>query len=794
MPITPTYPGVYIEEIPSGVHTITGVATSIAAFIGYTEQGPVDRAERIFSFADYERAFGGLTLDSPLSYAVNQFFTNGGSEAYVVRVASGATSASLTLASSDTKPVIVATAASDGTWGNLVQLDVDYNTSNPDSLFNLRVTQLVNRNGRIVTGLVETYRNLSMSPMSPNYFLPTINGTSQLISVALDPGFSTLTFNKGFSQSGGLPSSLTSLDINRNRLAVAVDGGTPVEFDFFNAPITAANLAALLGAVQGALQAALTGAFGTSAPQVAVTGGGTTLTVTSQSTGQASAVRFTNASRNDASRTLLLGVSHGGIEVEGAANRRPVPNGALGGALSTLPALSPNGTIEINVFQVGSASPQNASPIALPLWGAAPPTNIDDVVTAIRTALARVSGQALQYLAGTAVEADTFLGVQHLRIVPGLAPQGNIYFKISNHAGDTTSDNLALTTPAAPPPVSPPFTNFNHYVLGSGPGVADVPWVTAAAAGANGSPPTAAADYGDQLAKTGLYSLDNVDLFNIMCLPDVADNANLTSLLPQAVAYCELRRAMLIVDLPSIVDQPSGSSTPIDRAQQWLNGTGATILSRNAAAYFPRMTMTDPLQNGNVHQFPNCGAVAGIWSRTDAQRGVWKAPAGIQAQILGATGVDYRMNNQENGVLNPLGLNCLRTFPVYATVIWGARTMRGADALTDDYKYVPVRRLALFLEESLYRGTQWVVFEPNDEPLWAQIRLTVGSFMQSLFRQGAFAGQTAREAYFVKCDKETTTPFDQDQGRVNIIVGFAPLFPAEFVIIQIQQIMSVGPS
>jgi len=121
-------------------------------------------------------------------------------------------------------------------------------------------------------------------------------------------------------------------------------------------------------------------------------------------------------------------------------------------------------------------------------------------------------------------------------------------------------------------------------------------------------------------------------------------------------------------------------------------------------------------------------------------------------------------------------------------VVWGARTRRGDDGMADEYKYVPVRRLALFLEESLYRGTQWVVFEPNDEPLWAQIRLNVGAFMHNLFRQGAFQGTTPKDAYFVRCDRETTTQSDINLGIVNIHVGFAPLKPAEFVVLKIQQI------
>ena len=170
-------------------------------------------------------------------------------------------------------------------------------------------------------------------------------------------------------------------------------------------------------------------------------------------------------------------------------------------------------------------------------------------------------------------------------------------------------------------------------------------------------------------------------------------------------------------------------------------------------------------------------------ARTDGARGVWKAPAGIEAGIAGAAGISVPLTDAENGDLNPLGINCLRTFPVIGPVVWGARTLRGADVLADEYKYVPVRRLALFLEETLFRNTQWVVFEPNDEPLWAQIRTSIGAFMQDLFRQGAFQGSSPRDAYFVRCDGETTTQYDIDRGIVNIIVGFAPLKPAEFVVV-----------
>jgi hypothetical protein len=194
------------------------------------------------------------------------------------------------------------------------------------------------------------------------------------------------------------------------------------------------------------------------------------------------------------------------------------------------------------------------------------------------------------------------------------------------------------------------------------------------------------------------------------------------------------------------------------------------------------------LRDSQLEIFAPCGVVAGVMARTDAARGVWKAPAGIEATLSGVSDLTVNMTDGENGQLNPLGINCLRSFPVIGRVSWGARTLEGADQLASEWKYIPIRRLALMIEESLFRGTKWVVFEPNDEPLWANIRLNVGAYMMSLFRQGAFQGTSPKDAFFVKCDAETTTQNDRDNGIVNIVVGFAPLKPAEFVVIGIQQI------
>jgi phage tail sheath protein FI len=303
---------------------------------------------------------------------------------------------------------------------------------------------------------------------------------------------------------------------------------------------------------------------------------------------------------------------------------------------------------------------------------------------------------------------------------------------------------------------------------------------------------------GSATAFTGIQALGKVDLFTMLTLPDLTRSqtgdptaAGLTddqigTALAAAYALCEQRRAMLLVDPPANV---TTQSTALD----WISSR-LTVRGPNAVAYFPRIRIADPLNDFRLRSVPPSGAVAGVIARTDAQRGVWKAPAGTDAGIRGVAQLEYVLSDAENGVLNPLGLNCLRAKPVYGTIVWGARTLDGADALASQWKYLPVRRLALVIEESLFRGTQWAVFEPNDEGLWAQLRLNVQSYLHGLFRQGAFQGTKPAEAYLVKCDAQTTTETDRSLGRVNILVGFAPLRPAEFVVIQIQQLAGESPA
>jgi phage tail sheath protein FI len=548
MPVAPTYPGVYIEEIPSGVRTITGVATSIAAFVGRTPRGQINEPTAIFSYSDYERRFGGLNVDYPMSYSVRDFFLNGGSQALIVRLfrRGGPGDGEATFTAGD----LGLRAADPGIWGNRLSIRVD-----SDGI----TDEVVERFG--LTGLVgaDEMFNLTVVENPPN----------------------------------GSRESFRSVSLHSQAGSRRVDRVLEQE---------------------------------------------------------SSLVRFDGQIANDANLT------------------RPADTLAD-----------------------------------------ADPTNRDN-------------------------------------FAPG-ANGNNVQFFEDGQDSDPLeqSDYLGLN------------------------------------------------EAGEAEPRSGFRALDKVDLFNLLCLPPDQRDADLPvavlgAILGEALTYCVARRAMLIVDPPAAWG--ANAETAAGTAAQQLPALNISgPMARNAALYFPRVTQADPLREGQIDTFAACGIIAGIYSRTDSERGVWKAPAGLDAAINGISGLQVNLTDEENGQLNPLSINCLRFFPAGGRVVWGARTMRGADQLADEYKYVPVRRLALFIEESLYRGLQWVVFEPNDEPLWAQIRLNVGAFMNNLFRQGAFQGKTPREAYLVKCDRETTTQNDINLGIVNILVGFAPLKPAEFVILKIQQLV-----
>ncbi len=268
-------------------------------------------------------------------------------------------------------------------------------------------------------------------------------------------------------------------------------------------------------------------------------------------------------------------------------------------------------------------------------------------------------------------------------------------------------------------------------------------------------------------------AIERIDLFNLICVPGLAD-APMIRVLQR---HARERRAFLILDA-----MESANATTVEDQVAGITGADAA----NAALYFPWVRAPDPLQQDALRAFPPCGFVAGIFARSDAAREVWHTPAGLDASLTGAVGLGVSVSEPEIARLNAGGINCLRAVPPAGIVVWGARTLGGE--AEPEWRYVAVRRTALFIEQSLSRGTQWAASEPNDITLWQRLKRDVDAFMHGLFGQGAFQGNTANQAYFVKCDASTTTQADIDRGVVNILVGFAPLKPAEFVVISLQQI------
>ena len=278
----------------------------------------------------------------------------------------------------------------------------------------------------------------------------------------------------------------------------------------------------------------------------------------------------------------------------------------------------------------------------------------------------------------------------------------------------------------------------------------------------------------------GLYALDGAGSINLIVVPPYTGRGDVEDqVITDTIEYATKRGAILIMDPPSSWTSPAEA----------IVGAAAPDfpISSHAAVYYPRIRQTDPIGDDALVTFAPSGAVAGVIARTDILRGVWKAPAGVATSLDGVSELSVELTADEIDELGQLGVNCFNVIPGAGHVIWGARTREGADRLDSEWKYLQVRRTALFIEASLKRGTRWVASERNGEATWSQIRRSVEAFIDAMFRQGAFAGATPQEAYFVQCGSETTTEQDIIDGIVNIVVGFAPLKPAEFVVLEVQQ-------
>jgi len=801
-----SYPGVYVVEVPSGVRTITGVATSIAAFFGRTLKGPINKAVRCLSYSDFLREFGGGHKDSDTATSVKQFFDNGGTDCYVIRLAKNAQAASVTLRRFATPTangnVLTATAKAQGSWGQEIKLNVDYNTTSPDDSFNLTISH--ESNGVVL--LQENHTNLSMNPGSPRFAPTYVTQSSKLVNLsvhlgdmgdpALPGSFMNLIANTppAYSQSrrvytagtndalrdavrndiaGLIAAGKSKFEVNINGINASVDlAGVQLRADWTPpvppGPIDvaalliplAAHINSQLAAVDATLNVSLT--WDTLATRTIV------LRITSNIT-PFSNVTITRGISNDISSSLMLGIEQGGIEVGRYGNLRPVPNGSYfwGGSAFG------NFTTEIDNFAALNQDGINSITIGT----LAIPVNLVTVAAGNR-----MYEQAGAGLDGVREKLRILADTVNANVNSPCSAELWGYHVVFKRKTGTINDTTAIVTAPGAVFGAGFVTNVKQFSLGVlGTGV----YQSAGTAGSDGVVPDKTTYLGSPIDHTGFYALDTVDLFNLMIIP--GDREVLPPLYAELIAeasnFCEKKRAFFLADAPA----GWTDGTKVNADATTVNTIRIGVAKKNSAIFYPRIQFSD---GGLKKYIGPSGMIAGLMSRTDSQRGIWKAPAGIEADLRGVMDVELNMTDGENGVLNKLGVNCIRKFP-NGIVNWGARTLDGSDDFGSEWKYIPIRRLALFLEESLFRGTKWVVFEPNDEPLWAKIRMNLNAFMMSLFRQGAFQGSTPDKAFFVKCDGETTTANDRNLGIVNILVGFAPLKPAEFVIISIQQIPDV---
>lgn len=639
-----TYPGVYVEEVPSGVRPIAAVSTSVAGFIGVAEKGPTEETVKVFNFTEYQNRYGGFLPHSYLSHAVLQFFNNGGTQCYIRRVVgANAAPANIVLKDRGTSPQnsLTIAASSEGAWGNRLAVVIKDGTNNPGNEFNL----LVHDQDELPP--LETFANLSMVSSAPN-FVETVTASSKYIRVTVNQGNPNINTQAGTSRGAGPPQALgpgkTRLRININgdgfqevNLQTAV-GGDPGQV----ANLNPANIAAAITFV--------------------VRG----LTKLRGSTDQNAFGNFTCALEGNA---LLL------------TSGVPGPSSAV----TVAPAATPN---------------QDASSL----------------------------------------------------------------LRLGQLQGGQESLGIAATRPRLHPSSTPPT---NYYLLGDN--AAPTAQVTSVQEGLDGDLVLT-----DQQYIAAFPGFDDKDDVSLLAVPGIGSSA----VVGAGMNYCANRP---LSDCFFIGDMTQEDDTDTE-AKQFRDAI--TPKNSYGAVYMPWVRTLDPTgQSSEPLVIPPSGFVAGLYARTDGRVGVWKAPAGTSTALGGAVGLAVNLTDVQQGNLNPINVNVIRQFAGSGVVLWGARTIT-ADP---EWTYIPVRRMAILLRVSIYRGIQWAVFEPNDDDLWASLRLNINSFMMNLFRQGAFQGATPSQAFFVKCDNETTTQDDINLGIVNILVGFAPLKPAEFVVVKISQ-------
>jgi hypothetical protein len=787
-------PGVYVEEVSGGVRPIQALGTSTCGFIGEAQRGIPDRAQFVNGFRDYVRRFGGHRRGPAgfLAQAVEAFFNAGGRRAYVVRVlpgnaAAAGTPAALVAREEDrwglTRNVLRFDAKGRGGWADAIRIHIEDGTSFPAEAFRVRVEWT--EGGRSRT--VEQFDDVRMDPEHEDYAVRLINETSQYL-LATDL-FQAEFLDAEDREQPPIPEQLPALvsrpnhvnaltndpeyriplgarlqfswrDLSSARHSDTVD---PPRVNFDDETATAAGAtiadgAAVYTAAQlaGAVDAALGGDF-----RVAATGDNVRIEPAVASSAYLAAMAAENGTFD------LTTVDAVRVTAQDGAGQNPETY-----------------EVTINHPDLDSVTPEAmAALITAAVDAGANPYRVT-VEAAGRYLVVRAGPSA----DGVQLVVDTLAGGNP---VPAPWPDPTV---INGAPGLDDIDSLNFVEVSVSEVIQPGVARVLAEIFpmaraaGLGENHPGNPALRPALTedtpvrllgGSDGSGEVGAAEYrGTETlqGKTGLRAFDAAEI-NMLAIP----GRNSADYLSVGMAYCDRRDVFFVADGVGSTDLEFEITA--DEVRQMVEGLPTR--SNNAAMFYPWVEVPDPVGVGRNPRrlVPPSGHVAGIFARTDVTRGVWKAPAGIEATVNGAVDLQHRLIDADQDLLNPVGLNCIRQFPNVGIVNWGARTL----ASDPEWRYVPVRRTALFLKESLRRGLQWAVFEPNDVQLWDRIRININAFMLGLFRQGAFQGTTPDEAFLVKCDRETNPQELVDQGIVTARVAFAPLKPAEFVVIEISQ-------
>lgn len=774
----PTYlhPGVYIEEIPSSVKPIEGVSTSVTAFVGPAQRGPTGKANLIQKLDDYITEYGRITSeDDSMGFAVQAFYLNGGQAAYICRlVGDGSTEAETAFPGEDTGStnVLSVTASSEGRWGN--NLYVRLIKPDPAALtFTLEVGHRENDEFKVD----ETFPNLSMRADDDHYALKQVNDDSLLVQLSLETAaasnYQGATVRGGelddnnatyFSDAATAASGFWTLTLNINRL-----GAQQISLD-----PTTLGLAGNHDSDAAIIENAITSAVQNLGPSTAYQSFGCSYDTTTN--------RFElTIPQNDSNATLEV---YGGDLAKVLRLDSDAVAQLTGTALSNSNTLFSNGTTG---FPALTADTDRTLTLDIDNRGSISITLATDDVTLEGLSNA-TDGAALARAVQDAVQAYDPQVEAYKNFTCEYQSQQFILKSGSNNprqSGLSVSDSGLADVMGLNAADNPTQTLGRELDQGSAP-VIPVQSLGPLKAGVQLTGGTEFAPTPNDYADFYNQTLRKVRDVSIIVLPGKtwADDGSGDAAISQTLAFAATYQRMMV-----IVDPPENFE--LDQAAT-VNGLGLPT-STYSVLYYPWVAVANPLYNvdtnptapRSVPVAPSAFA-AGMWAKIDSKRGVWKAPAGVETQLLGASGLQFTVEDGEQDQLNPLGVNCIRKLPGFGSVFWGSRTL--ATKADPEWRYVPVRRTAIFIEQSIYNGIQWAVFEPNDHPLWSALRSNIGAFMNGLFRAGAFQGATANEAYFVRCGLgDTMTQADIDRGQVIVIVGFAPLKPAEFVIVRIQQ-------